>query len=85
MLGVGPISSLTASDLLDNLNANVVGPHNIFKAFSPIVAASRAAKKTIAVTSSRLSSLGDMCNWGPMTKDPYGLDHIPLSCYAISK
>lgn len=85
MLGIGPISDLASSVLLDNLNANLVGPHNIFRAFSPMVISSKASKKTIAVTSSRLSSLGDMSQWGPMTKDPYGLDHIALSCYAISK
>ena len=85
MLGFGPIHKVTSADLLENMNANVVGPHNIFKAFAPMVVASKSEKRSIAVTSSLLGSLGALSQWGPSTKKPYGFDDIPVACYAVSK
>lgn len=85
MLGFGPIDNVSSSDLLDNMNANVVGPHNIFKAFVPSVLKSKASKRTIAVTSSMLGSIGALPHWGPPTKKPYGFESTPVACYAISK
>jgi NAD(P)-dependent dehydrogenase (short-subunit alcohol dehydrogenase family) len=85
MLGFGPIFDVKSSDLLENLNANTVGPHNIFKAFAPLVIASKSEKRLIATTSSVLGSIGALPYWGPSTKAPYGFEHIPTACYSVSK
>lgn len=85
MLGYGPIHDVTASDLLENVNSNVVGPHNIFKAFSPLILESKASHRTIAVTSSLLSSIAAMSKWGPLTKEITHTETIPVACYAVSK
>lgn len=85
MLGFGPIHQVTSADLLENINGNVVGPHNVLKAFAPLVLASKAPKRTIAITSSMLGSIGALPLWGPSTKAPYGFDTIPVACYAVSK
>mgnify|MGYP001571531977 CR=1 FL=1 len=52
LLGQGKIEDLQAASLLENLNANVVGPHNVTKAFSPFLIASKAEKRTLAYISS---------------------------------
>lgn len=85
MLGAGPVHGLKSTDLLDNLNANVVGPHNMFKAFSPMVIASKSEKRSISVTSSLLGSLGTLPQWGPFVTKTFGGESIPVSSYAVSK
>jgi len=84
-LGSGPINGVDSSVLLENMNANVVGPHNIFKAFAPMVVASKASKRAIAVTSSLLGSIGAMPQYAPVTKSAFGLDVLPIGCYGVSK
>lgn len=85
MLGFGPIFEVKSEDLLENMNGNVIGPHNIFKAFTPLVLESKSASRSISVTSSLLGSLGALPQWGPPTKKPFGFETIPVACYAVSK
>ena len=58
LLGQGRIEDLAGSDLLENLNGNIVGPHNITKAFSPFLLASMAEKKQLVYISSLVGSFG---------------------------
>ena len=85
MLGSGPIYSVSSEDLLENMRGNVVGPHNIFKAFSPLVVASKSEKRTISVTSSLLGSIGAMPMVGGQLKQSLGMDDMPTACYGTSK
>lgn len=84
-LGVGKIEDLQSKDFLENLNANVVGPHNLFKAFSPFLLASKSEKRTIAVTSSIGGSITAAHAVGEALKGMFGTDFIALSGYAVTK
>ncbi|KAK4697251.1 methyltransferase, partial [Phenoliferia sp. Uapishka_3] len=57
LLGEGKIQDLSAKDLLENLNGNIVGPHNITKAFSPLLIKNQAEKKTLVYISSFVGSI----------------------------
>lgn len=85
VVGSGQISGLSPEDLTENFTTNVVGPHNVMKAFSPLVVASKASKRVIAVTSSLVGSTGAMPQWGPFIKDALGVEHISMSGYSVSK
>lgn len=52
LLGAGRIEDLKSSDLLENLKTNVVGPHNVTKAFAPFVLASKAEGRILSYMSS---------------------------------
>jgi len=84
MLGVGPIFDLQAADLLENLNGNIVGPHNVLKYFSPLVLASKSKKRYIAVTSSLTGSISTLPVWGGYSKQ-MGFEHISIAGYAATK
>jgi len=85
VVGGGPVSELSAADLTENFTTNVVGPHNVMKAFSPLVVASKASKRVIAVTSSLVGSITALPNWAAFIRDAYSVDHIPMTGYAVSK
>lgn len=85
MLGYGPVQELKSDDFLENMNANVVGPHNMFKAFAPLVIASKSDRRSISVTSSLLGSIGTLPQWGQFVKEAFGAEGIPVSSYAVSK
>lgn len=72
LLGQGRIEDLKASDFLDNLNANVVGPHIITKAFSPFLVASKEENKILAYISSVAGSI-------TLASPVAACVHLPLS------
>lgn len=61
-LGGGALVNLKSSDFLQNLNANVVGPHNILKAFYSFLIESKAEKKTVVLMSSIAGSIAALPN-----------------------
>ncbi|KAL8290359.1 hypothetical protein RQP46_002617 [Phenoliferia psychrophenolica] len=85
LLGEGKIQDLAANDLLQNLNANVVGPHNLTKAFSPFLLTSKAEKKTLTYISSGVGSVAAEPMVTAMVKNMYKTDYIPNSGYAVTK
>lgn len=56
-LGGGALINLKSDEFLQNLNANVVGPHNILKAFYSFLTESKAEKKTVVFMSSIAGSI----------------------------
>lgn len=86
LLGQGRIEDLKASDFLDNLNANVVGPHIITKAFSPFLVASKEENKILAYISSVAGSITLASPvGGAALKDMFKADYVPLSGYGTTK
>ncbi|KAL8278940.1 hypothetical protein RQP46_008609 [Phenoliferia psychrophenolica] len=85
LLGYGNIEDLSASDLLSNVNTNVVGPHNILRAFSPFLLASSDAKRSVAIISSIVGSFGSLEGLTKMVKDMFKISHAPLGSYSVSK
>lgn len=60
LLGAGRIEDLKSSDLLENLKTNVVGPHNVTKAFAPFVLASKAESRILSYMSSGGASISEV-------------------------
>jgi NAD(P)-dependent dehydrogenase (short-subunit alcohol dehydrogenase family) len=85
LVGLGPVANFGTADLTENFTVNVVGPHNIFKAFAPFVVKSKSDKRAVAVVSSAVGSIAAVPIWAPMVKDSLSLDHIPLAGYSVSK
>ncbi|KAL8277265.1 hypothetical protein RQP46_010334 [Phenoliferia psychrophenolica] len=85
LYGQGHIEDLTAADLLQNLNGNIVGPHNITKAFSPFLLDSKADKKQLVYISSVGGSLGALPMAIPYLKSSFKVDYLPLSGYCATK
>lgn len=82
--GGGPITGVTAQQLRDNFEGNVVGPHNILLEFSPFVLASKAEKRSIVITSSVLGSINSI----PFIKEwakGAGLPGLVTGAYGTSK
>lgn len=84
-LGFGPITSISSTDLLNNLNVNIVGPHNLLKAFSPFLIASKEEKKTIVLISSLGGSITGLPSLGVRYLNMYGIDYNPMASYSTSK
>lgn len=84
-LGQGRLTDLSSKDLLDNLDANVVGPHNLFKAFAPFVEASQSESKIIAVVTSLAGSIGKLPELFPFVKKAMNLDYLPVGGYCVTK
>lgn len=84
-LGAASLAELTSKDLLDNLHANVVGPHNLFKAFAPFVEASKCERKTIGIITSLLGSITALPEMVPYIKKMFSLDHSPVGGYSVTK
>ena len=84
-LGVGGIEDLKSSDLLKSLDTNVVGPHNVIRAFNPFLLASKDTKRTLAVVSSVLGSITNAPAISTMSKDLLKLDHLVMGAYSVSK
>ncbi|KAK4700082.1 hypothetical protein P7C70_g6172, partial [Phenoliferia sp. Uapishka_3] len=85
LLGEGRVQDLAAKDLLDNLNGNIVGPHNITKAFSPLLVANKAEKKTLIYISSLVGSLAALPQVIPFMKNMYKTDYLPVAAYSATK
>ncbi|KAL8276528.1 hypothetical protein RQP46_011076 [Phenoliferia psychrophenolica] len=84
-LGVGHVKDLSASDFLENLNVNVVGPHSVTKVFSPFLLESKAAKRTLAYISSGVGSFAALPEIKAFMKQDIGVDFVPYSGYCVSK
>ncbi|KAL8292015.1 hypothetical protein RQP46_001481 [Phenoliferia psychrophenolica] len=85
VLGGGHVKDLSAKDFLENLNVNVVGPHNVTKVFSPFLLESKAAKRTLAYISSAVGSLTALPDVAEFAKKGNGVDFIPFTGYAVTK
>lgn len=84
-LGMGSLPDLTSRDLLNNFKTNVVGPHNLFKVFSPLVDGSQSDRKSIAVISSIAGSIGTLPELVPAVKQMFKLDYSPIGGYSVTK
>lgn len=84
-VGHTSLYNLSSTDLLDNLSVNIVGNHNLFKAFTPFFLQSGVEKKVIGV----ISSIGSSIKLAPMTipflKGAYELDYSCIAGYCVSK
>jgi NAD(P)-dependent dehydrogenase (short-subunit alcohol dehydrogenase family) len=82
--GGGLITGVTAQQLRDNFEGNVVGPHNVLLEFSPFVLASKAERRSILITSSLLGSVDSMAFIKEWSKGA-GLPGLVTGAYATSK
>ncbi|KAK4699898.1 hypothetical protein P7C70_g6356, partial [Phenoliferia sp. Uapishka_3] len=85
LLGGGRVQDLSAKDLLDNLNGNIVGPHNITKAFSPLLIANKSDKKTLVYISSMVGSLTALPQVTKFLYNMNKVDYLSGSGYATTK
>jgi NAD(P)-dependent dehydrogenase (short-subunit alcohol dehydrogenase family) len=85
LLGFGKIEDLTSDVLLAHLEANVIGPHNILRAFSPFLTASGGNNRSIVLINSRAGSVSSQLTEIPLCKTIFGMDFFPLGSYSISK
>lgn len=85
LVGMGHLTDLSPSDLSANLTTNVVGPHNILRAFSPLIVASKSTKRVISITSSLVGSVTALPHWSQFVKGALDIDYLPMSGYAVSK
>lgn len=71
--------------MLENLKTNVVGPHNVTKAFAPFVLASKAESRILSYMSSGGASISEVQKISTMLKKAFEIDFIPSSGYLTTK
>ncbi|KAL8292614.1 hypothetical protein RQP46_001226 [Phenoliferia psychrophenolica] len=83
--GSESIQDMDPSTLRESLETNVIGPHNVIRAFSPYLLASTAERRTLAIISSLGGSITKLTEVSGWIKNQFGVDFLPASSYSISK
>ncbi|KAK4687486.1 hypothetical protein P7C73_g2623, partial [Tremellales sp. Uapishka_1] len=83
--GAGRLEDLSAADLATNLSTNLVGSHNVSRAFSPFLLASHHPHRVLGYVSSIAGSISNLPGTMQVFRDKVGVDYFVSSGYAISK
>ena len=68
-----------------HLSTNVVGPHNVIRAFSPLLLASTDQQRTLAIVSSVGGSIQLLPMVAGFMKTAFKVDHLISTAYQTSK
>lgn len=67
------------------LETNIVGPHNVIRAFAPFLLESPAAKRTLAIVSSVGGSITHLPLLTADIKKRFEIDYLLATAYSVSK